>query len=451
MNNFHTIPRSKRYMLTVLSMKSNPGKIVVMVLLTLCALAFCGCGNHSSSSDVIPKDTKPCQHPEYWPLAEASSHFPFLVHYRSQDELAMVRRIISNLDSAWERQILQQGYMPPPPDAGKCGPDDWFDVFVWRGVNTCQVNIVDDTLVTSWGGRASYMQLDPWGDYGKDYLGQTIAHEFNHATHAANDWYELPIAFEMSATYVEQFYDGPADSKYISDFQAHPDWALLRNDNYETWYMYGSALYLNFLRDFYFNGNDSFLPKLWVAMRNAPDLYVNKPHFVDAVNSFIAPSGATFLDSVVTFARWRYYTGENDDGKHFRKFSEPMTGVIFSSEANLPTEIVTLKPITQLISSAPMLTGSAYIKIERENAALASFQLSLVTPSAPSAKWVVQAVPGLTEGNDGEIVDLLSGSARVSFTPKGNRTLILTVVPVSDFDPYHQTDVRYPVSVRIEQ
>ena len=421
---------------------------IVMVLAVLCALLLSGCGNESSSTNSISKDTKPCEHPEYWPYSFASSRFPFLVHYRSEDELTTVGKIITDLEIAWERQI-GQGYTPPPSDAGMCGPDGRFDVFVWRGVNTCQVNIVSEKFVTDWGGRASFMFVDPWGDYGGVFLAQTIAHEFNHATHAANDWYELPIAFEMSASYVEQFYDGPEDPRYIEAFQERPDWALLRNDNYETWYMYGSALYLDFLRDYYFNGNDSFLPKLWVAMRNTPDLFVNKPNFVDAVNAFLAPKGAAFPDSVTDFARWRYYAGKNDDGKHFRSFSAPMTKAIFSPEATLQIDTVILKPLTHTISPAPMLTGNAYLEIERENAAQTSFELTLDVPAALLAKWVVQAVPGLTAGSDGEMVDLSSGTARISFTPGGKRTLILTVLPVSDFDPYHQTDARYPVAVRI--
>lgn len=426
--------------------------IITVFLAALCAMPLSGCGNEprtNVSAGSIGKDTRPCEHPEYWPYSVNSSRFPFLVHYRSADELAAANQIVAHLETAWERQVLQQGFTPPPPDAGACGPDDRFDVFVWRGINTCQVNIVSEEFTTSWGGRASFMFVDPWGDYGGVFLAQTIAHEFNHATHAANDWYELPIAFEMTAAYVEQFYDGPEDPRYIKDFQERPDWAFLRNDNYETWYMYGSALYLNFLRDYYFNGDDSFLPKLWVAMRNTPDRYVNKPNFVDGVNSLLAPTGATFMDSVVNFARWRYYAGNRDDGQHFSRLPASMKQVMFSQEATLAIPRIPIKPSTHTISPAPMLTGSAYLKIERENATQSSFQLSLDIPLAPSAKWVVQAVPGLTAGSDGEIVDLSSGTARVSFTPDGNRTLILTVLPVADFDPYHQTDARYPAAIRI--
>jgi len=416
----------------------------------LCALFCFGCGSESSvpAGNAIPKGTAPCKHPEYWPYSVASSRFPFLVHYRSKSELATARQVISYLDTAWERQINQQGYTPPPSDAGMCGPDERFDVFLWNGVKTCKVDIISDIMVTSWGGRASYMQLDPWGPYGGGILGQTVAHEFNHATHAANDWYELPIAFEMSATYVEQFY-GPPYVDSARDFQARPDWALLRNDNYETWYMYGAAIYLHFLRDNYFNGDDGFLPELWVLCRNQPDLYLNKPSFVDGINTILAPKGADFLDSVVGFARWRYYSGSRDDGLHFRRVPAATTPLALLPEATLSIDQVSLRPLVHAISPAPMLTGSAYLTVRRAEAGQTSFQVSLELPVAPSVRWVVQAVPGLSAGSDGETVDLSAGAARVSFAPDGSRTLILSVLPLSGYDPLHQIDATYPVSVGI--
>ncbi len=427
-------------------------KSFMACLTVICWMALSGCGGQDSSETselLIPQGTQPCKQPELWPHALASSRFPFLVHYHAQDERAAADQVLTDLEAAWQRQINEQGYEPPPSDGGACGPDDRFDVFIWRGINTCQVNIVGEKFVTPWGGRASFMFVDPWGDYGGKYLAQTVAHEFNHATHAANDWYELPIAFEMSATYVEQFYGDQIDTQYISAFQERPDWALLRNDNYETWYMYGSLLYINFLRDYYFKGDDSFLPKLWVAMRNNPDLFVNHPSFVDAVNVFLAPAGNTFMDSVQHFARWRYYAGEHDDGQHFRKFSAPMSSVVFRPEATVAMRKLTLQPGAQTVTPEPMLTGSTYLEVARANPAQSSFELALNLPFAPTARWVVQAVPGLVAGSDGDIVDLSSGSARVTFAANGKRTLILTILPTSGFDPYHQTDARYPVAVRL--
>lgn len=431
----------------------KPGMNLFMACMTAaCLLALSGCGGQDSSEAsglLIPQGTIPCKQPALWPHSLASSRFPFLVHYHAQDERDAADRVLTHLEAAWQRQINEQGYEPPPSDGGACGPDGRFDVFIWRGINGCQVNIVGEKFVTPWGGRASFMFVDPWGDYGGKYLDQTVAHEFNHATHAANDWYELPIAFEMSATYVEQFYGDQADAKYIRDFQERPDWALLRNDNYETWYMYGSFLYINFLRDHYFNGDDSFLPKLWVAMRNSPDLFVNQPSFVDAVNGLLAPVGSSFMDSVPRFARWRYYAGDHDDGRHFRKFSAPMTSVAFVPDATVAMSRLTLQPVAQTVTLEPMLTGTTYLEVERASATQGSFELALNLPLAPTARWVVQAVPGLVEGSDGDVVDVGSGTVRVPFAANGKRTLIFTIMPTTGFDPYHQTDARYPLAVRL--
>lgn len=446
-------------------------------LAVLCLLFLFGCCAGSppkSPSDcLVSKEISPCSYPEYWPYSKASSKFPFIVHYASESEIEKADEIIAYLEKAWQRQIIEQKYTPPPSDTGLCGPDGRFDVFIRRGVNSCKVDLITEQFVTEWGGRASYMEVDPWGSYGGEMLGATIAHEFNHGTHAANDWYDLPIAFEMSASYVDQFY-GPLDLRNIIDFQKHPDWGLLRNDSYQTYYMYGSAIYIHFLRDRYFGVDDSFLPQLWVDMRNTPKLKENNPNFVDALNAALKRKGLeiNFLDTVPEFARWRYYCGIND-GKHFldlNKDTRPtsLPPVPLSSQmalldvAKLKIPAVTM-PLkgpyafdTALTMNgsrfvpAPMMTGSVYLTVKRENAAQTSFKLSLA--AAPSVKWVVQAVPGLDPSSDGETVELSKGSARVSFTSAGERTLILTVLPKleSDFDPDDQTDIRYPASLTIE-
>lgn len=447
--------------------------IIMEFLFTLCVMFLAGCGNgvalpQTQSQTTLAKDACPCAYPEYWPYTIASPKYPFLVHYRSPDELETARKIITYLDAAWQRQIIEQGYEPPPSDSGVCGPDGRFDVFIRRGVNSCKVDLITEELVTRWGGRASYMQVDPWGDYGGDKLSATIAHEFNHASHAANDWYDLPISFEMSASYVDQFY-GPQDVRDILDFQKHPEWGLLRDDSYLTYYMYGSALYLHFLRDRYFGVDDSFVPQLWVKMRNTPDLLINKPNFVDAFNSLLISTGAVFgecpfLNTVPEFARWRYYAGDRKDSRHFRNLNDDRRPsglppvpqewqMAFITQATLPITGVTM-PLPYDIyefDPAPMMTGTVYLTVHRQNASQTSFQLSLVIQSAPAVRWVIQAVPGIVEGSDGETVDLSSETARILFASDGSRTLIITALPAlaSGFDPNFQTAFRYPVSVRI--
>ncbi len=440
-------------------------------LMLLAVLSCTGCGSDSSNEPpaltAIPADTNPCSDAyrplsqKYWPYSVASDRFPFLVHYRSADELATARQIIAQLDLAWDRQINTWGYEPPPPDTGMCGPDGRFDVFIWRGHRTCHVSTLadlygHDEFVTSWGGQISFMILDPWGPYGGEMLQQTVAHEFNHTTHAANDWHDLPISYEMSATYVEQMF-GQDLSDYVADFQKYPDWGLLRNDDYQTWYMYGSALYLHFLRDYYFAGEDFdlILPKIWVAMRNTPDLYENSPNFVDALNTFLQRKGVTFMDSVVDFARWRYYAGNRvaGDTMHFKRFpTVPWTPAALLDGARLTIPAITLTSQTYAVSPAPMMTGTAYLTINRANAAQASFRLQLVPATDNSIRWVAQAVPGMSAGSDGDLLDLSAGAVRIPFAADGSRTLVLTALPATaaGFYPNHQTAIRYPVSIKID-
>jgi hypothetical protein len=186
---------------------------------------------------------------------------------------------------------------------------------------------------------------------------------------------------------------------------------------------------------------------LWVASRNTPDLKVNSPHFVDALNAALKPSGVTFRDSVQEFARWRYFAGLRDDAQHFQRLPTSWTQHVFLPEATLQIDQVSLSTRTVDITPGPMLIGSSYLEIDRENAAQTSFLVSLRVPSNPTVKWVLQAVPGVNPGSDGEVVDLSAGPAKVSFAPNGKRALILTVLPVSEFDPNKQTDTRYPVAL----
>ncbi len=427
----------------------------LLILILMIALAA-GCdGNDGSNSDAtrspkqrIPDGTKPCEHPEYWLFSLVSEKYPFMVHYCDPNEEGMAREVIAHLEAAWEVEVNEWQYVPPPSDEGLCGPDGAFDVFIWEGHRACWVNIVSEDIVTPWGGRASFMLLDPWGPYGGEILGQTVAHEFNHATQAANDWHETAISFEMTSVYIEQFF-GPACSDCIVDFQSRPDWSLLWDDNYNTWYMYGSALYFHFIRDRYFESREDFLPHLWLEVRNYPDLWVNSPNLVDGLNTILAPLGESFMDSVIEFARWRYYTGPRDDGKHFRRLPTEWSQLPFLPESGVSMTSLQAIPGLYKIEPAPMVLGSVYLEIGQTDASQTSFELSLVEPLDQTVDWIVQAVPGISEDTDGNFVDLKGGSARVPFGPDGTRTLIITSLPRVPFDPDAQTGNRCTLTVRL--
>jgi hypothetical protein len=433
--------------------------VITALLLMACFLCVIGgCGKSELSPD-IPEGTKPCEHPEYWPYRMESKKNPFIVHYRTLEEAETAKKVIEYLDNAWEFEVNELGFRPPPSDEGCCGPDDRFDVFIWRGFRKCEVNIISEKIVTSWGARTSFMTLDPWGPYGGEKLSQTVAHEFNHACHAMDDWHEAGDVFEMTATYIEQYF-GDACADCISDFQAHPDWGLLWYDDYKTWYMYGSALYLYFLKDYYFPTDKGFPERLWRNVRNIPDPFVNKPNLVDGLDALLVPVGSSFIDSAILFARWRYYAGSRDDGRHFQRWptvlqykqlpfmAETDIELRPSADIKLHASIV-LTDTVYKVDPPPMLLGSAYIEILQDQPGQTSFEVSLETATNPDLRWVVQAVPGIVAGSDGDTIDLISGSARVPFSTEGKRTLIITLIPVNTFDPNQQTGETFPVAIHL--
>jgi hypothetical protein len=101
------------------------------------------------------------------------------------------------------------------------------------------------------------------------------------------------------------------------------------------------------------------------------------------------------------------------------------------------------------VDPAPMLLGSAYIEIMQDQPGRNSFEVSLLTAANPDLRWVVQAVPGTVAGSDGDTIDLSAGSARVSFTTEGKRTLIITLMPAKAFDLDKQSGETFPVAIRL--
>ena len=267
----------------------------------------------------LPDDAEPCAQPTLWPDAVRSSRLPVIVHHRGDAEAAMADVVLALVEHAWDVEVGQLGFRPPPADDGTCGPDAALDVFLWRGKEECYVDVLGEIDATPHDDEPPYLVVDPWGRFGGALLATTVAHELNHAFQAADDWDDLPIAYEMTAAFVEdEVHD--ADDGYLTqviDFQAHPDWSIDRDDGYETWFMYGAALYLRYLRDRHFGGDARWIGGVWRAMRSP--LGSGEPDLEDALDELLAPRGTSFVASVPDFARWRYYTGARADGAHLEE------------------------------------------------------------------------------------------------------------------------------------
>ena len=392
----------------------------------------------------IPPKTAPCEHPEYWTLDVRSSTRPILVHYRSPADEPVARQVLAFAEEGWAFHVGRLGFREPLGDGGKCGPDGAFDVFLWRGHEECFVDECADDASTAWDDHAAFMVVDPWGQYGGQALRETVVHEMAHACQAVDDWNESPILFEMSAVFTDEVFADSYVETYLEDFQAHSDWSIDRDDKYRTWYMYGAALYLHYLRDRWFGGDVAFLQELWHRLRSPAgvgDTY-NEPDFEDAIDALLAEKGASFVESVADFGRWRWFTGKRDDGRHFRHFTHGQerlrrAPVLARRAVARPGQTVAVVP-------APMMLGTTYLDLRRAGRG----EVCVSLHGAKGARFVVQAVPGLDGVTDGETLDLASGPSPLRFASNGRRTVLITATPLGKDDPETRTSRRYAARLK---
>jgi len=371
----------------------------------------------------IPDGETPCAHLGQWPESLMSQSHPYSVHYPA-GEMATAQTVVATMDRAWSYEVVQLGFTPPPGDGGDCGPDDRLDVFLWPGQEITYVEQLGEILSTPHEDATVFMVVDPWA--ADIDLAEVIHHELNHACHAGDDWWEPVTVFEMSATYVESLTPGGSGAWafVVDDFQAEPTWSLDRDDEYATWYMYGAALYLRFLEQRYFGGDPRFVADMWRSSRNPPG--DNEPDWIDALDQLLRDGGnTTFVESVVEFARWRWFTGTRADAQHLTDGAD---------YAEVPTALE-LDAQTDRGTVEPMVLGSAYVTIRGAANATARVRVN----GGNGVTWSVQSVDGDT---------FSTGSFDVPLGASGAQTLVITALPRGTHDPDDRTDDRYSAMVR---
>ena len=275
------------------------------------ATEFCG---------EIPGTADPCVDDQYWPLSSASSLRPLKVHYSRQASEAKALEMIALLEESWSVQVDVLGFSDPISDLGACGPDGDYDVFIWPGIDGAFVSSVTEVPSTPYNDVTSYMAFDPSGINGGALLNSFMAHEFNHAVQASDDWDEDPLHYEAGATFAETIvYPDDQDWFFeMEDFQNNPHWSLFFDDFGATWYTYAAAMYLHYLHERFYVGDPGFYARIWRATRS--DVGVARPDYFDALRSVLLNErGVTLDETVVEFMQWRWFVAENDDGAHFDK------------------------------------------------------------------------------------------------------------------------------------
>ncbi|MBJ89733.1 MAG: hypothetical protein CMO98_07720 [Woeseia sp.] len=347
------------------------------------------CDANSEYCGDIPDSANPCSDSEYWPLTKKSGTYPIDVHYSRIEDGDRATRIVTFLDESWMMQVDTLGFSAPLDDAGECGSDGRYDVFIWRGYSGAYVTHISPNLETAHDDYTTYTVIHNEDEY----LNTYVAHEFNHAVQASDDWgmhdssvfYEMSASFAEALPYPESVSHGLQDDwvPYLEDFQATPESSLFIDD-YDTWHMYGATLYLHYLWERYFPDDAGFIARVWLENRNSPG--EDRPDYIDALRLVLLNErGITFEQTITEFMQWRWFLGQFDDGLHFAR------GALWNYPvAHTVIDVINM-PIT--ISVQTMMFGSNYFRLQNSTDSEISLNINLFTDESDIV-WDIFSVEG---------------------------------------------------------
>lgn len=364
------------------------------------ALEFCG---------AIPGSADPCADTQYWPLSSSSALRPVTVHYPRLTNEAKALEMITLLEESWTVQVDMLGFAAPLDDQGNCGADGDFDVFIWPGIDGAFVSSVDDNPATSYQDYSTYMAIDISGAVGGTFLDTYMAHEFNHALQASDDWTEAAQHYEAGATFAEALvYPDETDWYFeMRDFQDNPQWSLFYDDFATSWYTYAAAMYLHYLYERYYPGDPAFYARLWRGTRS--DVGDDRPDYIDALRLLLMTErGVTLDETIVEFMQWRWFVAEFDDGAHFAKGADwPHTVAVTDIDASAI-------PVVQILDA--MVYGTNFVRVSNSGASPVSFNAAVSTTDL-DVSW--------------RLLDVASGAvaAPVTLMPNDNVVFVAVVLP----------------------
>jgi hypothetical protein len=229
---------------------------------------------------------------------------------------------------AWNYQINNLSWLPPPPDGDCGGGFDKYDIYIKFRYFYGQT--VGETPYGTYG-YTSYIEITPkietypgsgiYRPLTNDEIMVTIAHEFNHALqyrHNAvkpSNWF-----YENTSTWMEEI-NHPGINEWITFFLNDPNndsplnKPYLPIDKTGNQYEYNGALFCHTMSKW--KGNQ-IIKNIWQYTANS------NQEFLYDINEVLYSSqyDYTSLEDVLKrYAVWRYYTGDYDDGNHFDKAS----------------------------------------------------------------------------------------------------------------------------------
>ncbi|HEY3351647.1 MAG TPA: hypothetical protein VGQ83_00230 [Polyangia bacterium] len=222
----------------------------------------------------------------------------------------LVDDIAAGIDHAWDVFVGEDGWPPPPPDAGR-GGDDRLDVYV-RTIDSFGYTYYEPTADAT--AHTSHLELsNTIAGMGPVAVRSIAAHELHHALQAALTTALAPWIFEATAAWAQYLLysddfvlDAGRDALWLLRLQG----ATRAFDDTGARFDYAGMIWLKFLLDQGSWPRRTVLD-LWQAMAAEADWARGHEHLLPQLG---LPSLAA---AVETFAEWNLFACQRADGHHY--------------------------------------------------------------------------------------------------------------------------------------
>jgi MYXO-CTERM domain-containing protein len=290
---------------------------------------------------------------------ETAEPYPIRVFYNDASQQSMAELILDATITSYNTLVVDWGFWEPPIDPALGAYHIYIDeTSMAGGAYTAPYEFVESTDHLD---MFTYIVVDSSNN---DWsLPGTMAHELNHSCQAAMDVLEPTAFWENTATYImSQVF--PSSWQYtmycFQFFQDHPYRPLEYMVRPSNMFEYGGGLWVYFMQHLYGNEDPVWIREVWED--SIQQLMVNEPDYFDVLDEKLAGEGG-FSEMVRTFAQYRYFASEDDDGQHLPNaihwWDAAVTKEAVIRSADLPVENQRPSETTR-----PKPNGCNYIDVE---------------------------------------------------------------------------------------
>ena len=384
--------------------------IPAFLCLTICALtssqasARPTCSTNWTARDV--KGSRPA-----FEYSIESSQYPVTVHAMSSTSREYSGRILSFVETSWDRIINKMNFRAPRPDGGE-GGDDRVDIY-----------IRDDLMagVGGYTGFTGFYDLSPEADATgylviadnlKDtYIRGVVAHEFFHLSQMAYDWFEHPGFMEATAVWITDhvFDDENFYQNYYAYYNKSPHQALDKISLADP-YQYGAGLWFQYLDERHGTGHGSVVRDIWD--RSIQTDMNNDPDYFDAMSAYLRGDdnlNAAFRD----FGAWRLRVSRYAGADHLReadKWPERVIPTVYDGGA-----LKTGAPLSWTLPNNMQPFSHSYIKFSIPEDSKINTTSIVVELDSPARGKISHDIVTLS---DNEIIVILTRTSDESYDPE---------------------------------